>query len=59
MYYFRREKRGVGRTENIPKLNTMGRWGVPADPLFSNRASYQGKRPVGGRPDQRRFVIIA
>jgi hypothetical protein len=37
----------------------MGRWGVPADPLFSNRASYQGKRPVGGRPDQRRFVIIA
>jgi hypothetical protein len=35
-------------------LNTKGRRGVPADPLLSNRASYQGKRPVGGRPDQRR-----
>ena len=40
-------------------LNTMGRWGVPADPLFSDRASYQGKQPVGGCPDQRRSVIIA
>jgi hypothetical protein len=35
-------------------LNTKGRRGVPADPLLSNRASYQGMRPVGGRPDQRR-----
>ena len=44
-HYFRWEDLG---------LNTKGRRGVPADPLLSNRASYQGMRPVGGRPDQRR-----
>ena len=37
----------------------MGRRGVPAASLLSKGASYQGKRPVGGRPDQRRSAIIA
>ena len=49
----------MGLREEFVGLSTMGRWGVPAGPLFSDRASYQGKRPVGGRPDQRRLLIMA
>jgi hypothetical protein len=53
------KSRRWGAREKYGGLNTMGRRGVPADPLFSNRASYQEKRPVGGRPDQRRLIIMA